>query len=237
VCQTLLRLFRGDYAQAQTYSAEPVAMAKRFFDAGIGRIHVVDLDAARGSGNNRESIRRIIDEVPVEIEVGGGIRNEPDIEELLAAGVRELIVGTVLARDPERVAGWVATYGDVFIASIDAREGMVSVAGWEKDTGIKDTELARMIADLGIGTIVYTSISHDGTLEGPDIEATNRIAEESGVEVVLSGGVSCAADVRSVVDRGHRLITGIITGKAIYEGTLELSEAMEAARGERDDGS
>ncbi len=225
-----VRLYQGDYRRARSYDTDPLDVARRFESAGATRIHVVDLDAARGDGaDNRDAIRRIVAGVSAEVEVGGGVRSESDVEELIDAGARRLIVGTVLAADPDRVASWVERYDVGFIAGIDARDGLVGVSGWKRDSGLADTELAGRVAGIGVEAIIYTNISLDGTLGGPDLERTNLIAEISGIDVILSGGVSSAADIRAVRDGAHRRVIGIITGKALYEGTLDLVEAIRIA--------
>ena len=175
-----VRLFKGDYSSSKVYNEDPVETAGAFAEAGARRIHIVDLDAARGDGNNREIIRKIALSVPAVVETGGGVRTEDDVRELLDCGIERMIVGTVLAKSPDRVAGWVSRYGAKFIAGIDALNGEVKVSGWEKGSGLSDTELAAAAAEMGIISIVYTNIAKDGTLSGPDIENTVRIARESG---------------------------------------------------------
>ena len=222
-----VRLYQGDYGKAQQYDSDPVAVARRFEAAGAKRIHVVDLDAARGNGShNRGVIRDVVAAVGCEVEVGGGIRSERDVEALLAAGVEYLIVGTLLAKEPKRVAGWVKAYGEHFYAGIDSRNGRVSIAGWEKDSHIKDVDLAKQVESFGLSGIVYTNIAVDGTLEGPDINGTNRIAEVSNVPVILSGGISSLTDVETVCESAHPAVIGMITGKAIYEGALDIDKAI-----------
>lgn len=223
-----VRLYRGSFDRVTVYGDDPVSIALAFAEAGARYIHVVDLDAARGSaGNNRELAARIKRETGCVVELGGGIRSERDIEEILALGVERLILGTVMVRNPEEVQGWVERYGRVFIAGIDARNGKVKVSGWEEDGGIGDVELASMARNMGIDRIIYTSISKDGVLEGPDIEATNRIAEVSGAKVVLSGGIGSEADIGDVYRIRKEGIVGTIVGKAIYEGLVDLERMIE----------
>ena len=223
-----VRLLRGDYDQSTEYSGNPAEIAREFQNLGATRIHVVDLDAARGQGrNNRRAIRRIRDSVECMIEVGGGVRAVSDIDDLLEIGVERLAVGTVLAREPETVQGWVASYGAVFVAAIDARDGEVKVAGWEEGSGIRDVVLAERARDIGVVSIVYTSISRDGTLEGPDIEGTCRIADAAGIPVVLSGGVSDVADLVALAEADCAGVVGAISGRAIYEGRLDPAAVFE----------
>ena len=225
-----VRLLRGNYDRAREYNANPADVARQLEGAGAKRIHVVDLDAARGAGkNNRNIIGEIAKNATVEIEVGGGVRSEDDIDALAEAGVDNMIVGTALAKEPDVVARWVSKYGEMLIAGIDACDGEVRVSGWEERSALLDVELGRTVADMGICCIVYTSISVDGTLAGPDIERTNRMAETSGVDVILSGGIGGISDVKRVVETSDDHIIGMIAGKALYEGALDLGEALEAA--------
>jgi phosphoribosylformimino-5-aminoimidazole carboxamide ribotide isomerase len=224
-----VRLYKGRYADVTVYSQDPVEIAQSYEKAGAKRIHVVDLDGARGKGkHNRDIIAKIRKTVSCTIEVGGGIRTEQDIEELMEIGVDNLILGTVFARDPEKVAEWIQKYDSYFIAGIDALNGEVKITGWEDDSGIKDTDLAKKAKDIGCKEIIYTNISNDGTLTGPDIDRTQLIAEESGMPVVLSGGISKREDVAEVVRRNCSLITGIIIGKAIYEEKVSVKDLIDS---------
>jgi phosphoribosylformimino-5-aminoimidazole carboxamide ribotide isomerase len=222
-----VRLYKGDYSEVKSYERDPSRVALDFEKMGIKRLHLVDLDAARGEGqHNRDAVRKIRAVFSGNIELGGGVRSAEDVRELLEIGVDKLIVGTVLAREPEKVESWIQSFGKVFIAGIDARNGEVKVSGWEKGTALRDTALAEKCASMGITNIVYTNIDRDGTLAGPDLENTNRIASESGIIVTLSGGISSQDDFKSVFEKGHPLLRGVITGKAYYEGRLDLEKAI-----------
>ena len=222
-----VRLLKGDYNAVSSYEKDPAVMAERFQKMGVRRLHLVDLDAARGQGrNNRVQIRAIRKVFTGLIEVGGGVRTEDDIRELLDAGVDRLIVGTVLAKDPDLVASWIRKFGPVFIAGIDALNGEVKVSGWEKGTALKDEDLALKCREIGIGNIIYTNIAKDGTLAGPDLAQTSRIAEVSDLVVTLSGGISSQEDLEEVCQKGHPGIKGIITGKAVYEGRIDVEAAV-----------
>ena len=224
---TCVRLYQGDYDRSTEYAEDPVSVAREFERLGARRIHVVDLDAARGEGrDNRGTIGRIRDAVGCMIQVGGGIREPEDIEELRGIGIERLVVGTTLARDPGTVRGWADTYGRVFLAAIDARDGLVKVSGWEQESGIRDVDLARQARDVGVLGILYTSISRDGTLSGPDIESTCRVAESAGLPVILSGGVSATADLHKIAEASACGIIAAISGRAVYEGAVDLAEAF-----------
>jgi phosphoribosylformimino-5-aminoimidazole carboxamide ribotide isomerase len=222
-----VRLRQGGYDSARRYAADPAEVARGFERAGVGRIHLVDLDAASGKGaNNREAIHRVRQAVACRLEVGGGIRTEKDLRELEAAGVERLVLGTVLVRYPEQAAAWSGHCRCELWAGIDALEGRVRVAGWTEEGGLKDRELAVRARELGMSGIIYTSIARDGTLEGPDIEATNRLAAASGLPVILSGGIGGAEDVESVFRRRGAGVQGVIVGKALYEGRVDLAELL-----------
>jgi phosphoribosylformimino-5-aminoimidazole carboxamide ribotide isomerase len=230
-----VRLTRGDYQRVERYSEDPVEVARRFEAAGARWLHVVDLDAARAPSDrhaplhgksNRPAIRRIARSVSCHLEVGGGIRSQKDVEELIKTGAKRLIIGTTFVRDPGKVSRWCGLFPGVLWAGIDADRGEVKVSGWERVAGLRDLELAAAAAELGLGGIVYTSIGRDGTLEGPDIERTNRIAEISGMSVILSGGIGNTEHVRRVVEQRHPGVEGLIIGKAIYRGLVDLEECF-----------
>jgi phosphoribosylformimino-5-aminoimidazole carboxamide ribotide isomerase len=222
-----VRLTQGNYENAVYYDADPVERARSFEALGIKRIHIVDLDAARGEGKtNREVIRHIRETVPCTLEVGGGIRSEEDVKELIDRGVDRMIVGTILVRDPDLVARWVSQYGNRFLAGIDARDGEVRISGWLERTGISDREVARLAKNSGVCGIIYTNISRDGTLRGPDFQRTVPIAEISGLPVVLSGGVSSEQDIRKAAELQNRGIAGVIVGKALYERKINLESLI-----------
>lgn len=221
-----VRLQKGSYSDVTVYYEDPAEAAAVFQSLGVPRLHVVDLDAARGQGlDNRAALRRIAAVFRGEIETGGGVRSEKDIEELLKAGADFLIAGTVLAKEPETVGRWVRRYGARFIAGIDALNAAVRVSGWEKDGGISDEALAKTAAEIGCSAVIYTNIDKDGTMSGPDIENTKRIANACGLPVILSGGVSRTEDLYRIAESGG--IDGAIVGKAFYEKTVDLEEASK----------
>lgn len=232
-----VRLYKGSYDQSTVYSGDPVETAEEFVRQGAERIHIVDLNAARGGSaggaDNREVIGRIRKAVPAVIEVGGGIRSRKDVEELLALGVHRLILGTLLVREPQTAEAWIREYGGVFIAGIDALDGKVRISGWEEGSELEDRLLARQAAAMGFVSIIYTNIDRDGALEGPDLDATAAIAREAGLPVILSGGISGLEDIRrasSSPEAAGGLIPGLITGKALYEKNFTLSDAIQLAR-------
>ncbi len=232
-----VRLYRGDYSKVTSYSDSPGDVAVKLEEAGAKRIHIVDLDAARGGGkNNRKIISDIRKKTSVVLELGGGIRTDDDIKEILDTGIDRLILGTVFAARPEIGGEWIAKYGKNFIAGIDALNGEVKVSGWEKGSGIKDTYLAAKAGEYGFCSIIYTNISRDGALSGPDAERTAVIAEASLLPVIVSGGISCEDDFKNIAHNSsyQGKIAGIITGKAFYENKFSLNNVIE--KYQKDDG-
>ena len=231
-----VRLYKGDYSKVTVYSDDPVAMARSFVTSGARRIHLVDLDAARGSANNRSIIAEICRQVDALFELGGGIRTQDDVKEIVDIGVDRLILGTVFAKDPECGARWTARFGKKFIAGIDALNGEVKVSGWQQGVRMADTELAKKAAECGMCSIIYTNIVKDGTLSGPDTERTLTIVEVSGLPVTVSGGISCAQDFADIVHnpRCAGRIGGIITGKGFYEKRFDLASVIARYQIEED---
>jgi phosphoribosylformimino-5-aminoimidazole carboxamide ribotide isomerase len=219
-----VRLLRGSFDAVTRYADDPVAVAKGYADAGARWIHVVDLDAAEGKGaDNAAVLERIRAAVPCRIEAGGGVRTLDAARRLLGLGLDRVVVGTTLVRDPAAVAGWVKELGPRFAAGVDAVDGEVKVAGWKEGTARRDTDVAAGIAGLGISFMIYTNISRDGTLAGPDLDRTNAAARAAGVPTVLSGGIGSERDVHEAAERGDPLLAGVILGKALYEGRLDLA--------------
>ncbi len=222
-----VRLDQGDYARAETYQLDPIEVARGFEAAGARRIHLVDLDAARtGSPTNRKVIEAVRKAVTMTVEVGGGVRTEDDVKALLDLGVDRLVVGTVLAKNPDLVAGWASRHGARLIAGIDARGGEVKVSGWEEGSSLRDTDLAARCRQLGLVSIIYTNIERDGMLRGPDIDRTLLIAEAANLPVILSGGVASADDFAAAKQRNHPLLAGVITGKALYKNRIDLAAVI-----------
>lgn len=232
-----VRLHQGDYAQAETYDLDPVEVARGFALAGARRIHLVDLDAARtGAATNRGVIGAIRRAVDVTVEVGGGIRDDDDVQALVDQGVDRLVVGTVLVKDPHRVARWTSRFGPKFVAGIDARDGEVKVSGWEEGSRLLDTDLAARCRSLGLISLVYTNIARDGTLSGPDLKRTLLVAEAADLPVVLSGGIASWADFEAIRAANHPLLAGVITGKALYKNRIDLTAVITEFQNDRHGG-
>ncbi|MDY3739206.1 MAG: 1-(5-phosphoribosyl)-5-[(5-phosphoribosylamino)methylideneamino]imidazole-4-carboxamide isomerase [Selenomonadaceae bacterium] len=227
-----VRLYKGDFAQ-ETVFGEPAEMAKKWEAAGGEFLHLVDLDGARaGKSMNLDVVKEIIAAVNIPVELGGGIRTMENIDEVLAAGVQRVILGSVAAKNPALVKEACAKYGDRVVVGIDAKDGIVAVDGWEVSGDVEVTVLAKEMAKAGVKTIIYTDISRDGTLEGVNVEATAQLARESGIKIVASGGVKSIDDVKALLPYEKEGIEGVIVGKSIYMGTLDLTEAVRVAKGE-----
>lgn len=228
-----VRLAQGDYDRVTVYNEDPVAQAREFADAGAEWVHVVDLDGARdGVPGNTAVIERIVSEIGIPVQTGGGIRTLDTLERLSAAGASRMVLGTKLATDPEFVRAAVERFGDKIVAGIDARDGLVAVEGWREGTATPAAELVAELRDFGIRHLVYTDISRDGMQTGVSVEAYEQISETAGFPVIASGGVSTLDDFRELAALGPDVIEGAITGRALYEGAFKLKHAIRAARGE-----
>jgi phosphoribosylformimino-5-aminoimidazole carboxamide ribotide isomerase len=225
----VVRLVKGDYRDVTVYATNPAKIARGFEAAGARLIHVVDLDRARGDASvNRGLIRAVRRAVSCALEVGGGVRAESDVAELLDCGVERIVIGTALARDPEAVAGWIAHYRFCPVAGLDARDRKIRVQGWTDEAGLRDVDLAARCREMGFEEIVYTNIGVDGTLAGPDLAATNEVAAAAGLPVILSGGIGRPEDVAAVAAGKHPLVKGVIVGKAYYEKKIDLAGLIRA---------
>ncbi len=205
-------------------------MAQKWQSQGAEYLHLVDLDGARkGSPQNMFVIKRIIDSVNIPVELGGGIRTLENIENMLDIGVERVILGSVAVRDPELVREACIEFDNRIAVGIDARDGIVAVDGWGVSGDMDAVELAMRMGDVGVQTIIYTDISRDGTLTGVNVEATAELARSSGVNVIASGGVGSLDDIEALKQREADGVTGVILGKAIYSGAIELPKAIEIA--------
>nr|MDD6335401.1 1-(5-phosphoribosyl)-5-[(5-phosphoribosylamino)methylideneamino]imidazole-4-carboxamide isomerase [bacterium] len=220
-----VRLRQG-VAGDKTVYGRPMDMAHDFLAQGATWIHVVDLDGAfTGQGSNLAVISDIAK--IARVQTGGGIRTMQDIADRLEAGAQRVILGTVAVEQPELVAAACARYPGRIAVGIDAKEGRVATRGWVKDAGITPLELALQVKTMGVSTLIYTDISRDGMLEGPNAAATRALIEASGMEVIASGGMGRLEDIARVADTGA---AGVIIGKAIYEKRFTLAQALAAAK-------
>lgn len=225
-----VRLQKGDAAQETAYGDDPLAVARGFAEAGAEWTHVVDLDAAFGDGSNRPLIARIAAETGVRIQTGGGLRTLDDLAAIFDAGIARAVVGTAAIENPAFVEAAVARWGSERIAvGIDARGRTPAVRGWTEATAVDLFDLASRLVDCGVQTIIYTDIDRDGMLVGPNLDTAAELAERSGAEVVVSGGVGSADDLESIALAAATRtgIAGVIVGKALYEGRVDLTTALQ----------
>lgn len=228
-----VRLTKGDFSQETVFSDRPQEMAKKWAEQGAKYLHVVDLDGAlAGKPVNLEAIKEIIAAVSIPIELGGGIRTMETVEMLLDLGVERVILGSVAVRNPELVKAACTKFGERIVVGIDAKDGIVAVEGWGVSGDVKAENLAQQMAEVGVKHIIYTDISRDGTLSGVNVEATASLAKESGIKVIASGGVSSIEDIRKVKQAEAFGVEGVIVGKAIYTGSLDLKQALQLAEEE-----
>lgn len=220
-----VRLRQGNFDDMTVYNDNPVEVAKEWIKNGASYIHLVDLDGAKeGSGVNSDIIKEIVNLSDVPVQTGGGIRTIEDIENKLALGVRRVILGTVAVKNPEIVKEAVEKFGDAIAVGIDAKNGMVAVSGWEEVSEVSAVDLCVKMRDYGVKTIIYTDISKDGMMGGPNIEATKEIVDATGIDIIASGGVSGMNDLENVAKINAH---GAIIGKALYTGAINLKEAVD----------
>ena len=223
-----VRLRQGRMEDSTVFSRDPVEVAGRWVEAGARRLHLVDLNGAfEGKPVNDGIIRAIARAYPnLPIQIGGGIRSREVVEAYLDAGVQWVIIGTQAVREPDFVTAMCHAHPGHIIVGLDARDGMVATEGWAETSSVEATTLAQRFANDGVDAIVYTDIARDGMMEGVNVDATRRLAESTSIPVIASGGVSSMVDVRALAQVANSGITGAITGRAIYEGTLNLAEAQ-----------
>ena len=197
--------------------------------AGARRLHIIDLDGAKtGSSLNRDIIKKIKKKTGLILQVGGGIRKEEDVKDLIFDGIDHLILGTVLIENIEKVKEWIDEYGgDYFLAAIDVKNGSVYSHGWQKNENISPIDFGKKLFQIGIKEAIYTDISRDGKLAGPNIEETKKFSNDSGLRVIISGGISSMEDLREAKTLIYYGLTGIIVGKAMYEGKVDIKEAIK----------
>lgn len=222
-----VRLAQGDYDRQRVYDDDPVAVARRFADEGARRLHLVDLDGAKaGRPCNVEVVREIVREVPLDCELGGGIRDDQAVEMWLRAGLARIVLGTAALKSPDWFRDVCQHFPKRIVLGLDARDGRVATDGWMETSETEATELAGQLSTDRLAAIVYTDIATDGMLAGPNVEATSRLRRMVRVPVIASGGIRNAEDVRRLAEAG---LEGCIIGRALYEKTITIGEALEAA--------
>ena len=223
-----VRLIQGQYDKKITYKDDPIAQAQEFFDSGAQWLHVVDLDGAKqGKPVNAEIVAKIAKEVPMKVELGGGIRDEAAIVTMLDAGVTRLILGSSAIKQFDWFCEMARKYPDQLVLGLDARGASLATEGWLDQGSQSILDFAKRAADLPLAAIIYTDISKDGMLDGPNVERTKQLVETMDVPIVAAGGVTTVEDIKTLKTVG---VSGVIIGRALYEGGITLTDALEAER-------
>ncbi len=224
----VVRLVEGDYDRMTVYGSDPLAVAKAYRAAGAEYLHVVDLDAAKdGEQKNLTVIQKLAAESGLRLEVGGGVRDEESAKRYLDAGVSRVILGSAAIENPQFMENLAKQYPGKVAAGVDARNGFVAIHGWKTVTDIVAYDFVESLPGRGIGTVIYTDISRDGKLQGPNIEVYQRLGQIKGLDIVASGGVSSAADISALAKLN---LYAAIIGKALYDGRITLVQALQAAK-------
>jgi phosphoribosylformimino-5-aminoimidazole carboxamide ribotide isomerase len=225
----VVRLQQGDYDRMTVYSDDPVNTAKGFLYAGASCLHVVDLDGAKdGSPKNRDVLRKLC-ELPLEVQVGGGIRDEAAIRDTLKLGAKRVILGTIAVKDFDFTQKLGKKYGEQLAVGVDVKDNMVATHGWTESSELQGFAFCQKLRDAGISTVIYTDISKDGLLAGTNLVAYEQLSTIQGLRVIASGGISSEADIQALRSLN---VYGAIVGKALYTGTLSLKKALSIAEGE-----
>ncbi|MGA1621291.1 MAG: 1-(5-phosphoribosyl)-5-[(5-phosphoribosylamino)methylideneamino]imidazole-4-carboxamide isomerase [Synechocystis sp.] len=224
-----VRLYQGDYNQSQVYHEDPVAVAQQWQAQGASRLHLVDLDGAKtGEPVNLTAIAAIVKALEIPVQVGGGLRHRDQVKQLLDLGVGRVILGTIAVENPDLVGQLCAEFPGQIVVGIDARNGKVATRGWLETSTVDAGELAKRMETLGAAAIIYTDIHRDGTMTGPNIEALRELALSLTLPVIASGGVSKLRDLLSLLSLESHGVNGVIIGKALYTGDIQLEEAIRA---------
>lgn len=223
-----VRLYQGDMDQATVFSDDPAAQAQAFQDAGCEWVHLVDLNGAfEGRPVNGAAVNGILDALDIPVQLGGGIRTMATIDDWLARGVRRVILGTVALTDPDLVKAACKAHPGRVAVGIDARDGLVAVEGWAEVSELTALELAKRFEDAGVAAIIFTDIGRDGVMQGPNLQATLDLARAVSIPVIASGGVSSMADLEELKAQGGGLLEGVISGRAVYDGKIDLPAAVK----------
>lgn len=222
-----VRLVQGDMSRVTVFNDDPAAPARVFAKAGCGWLHMVDLNGAfEGRPVNAEAVKAVLAAADLKVELGGGIRDLKTVEAWLDAGVMRVILGTVALRDPALVKEACRLHPGRVAVGIDARDGFVAVEGWAEVSEMKAVDLARAFEDAGVAALIYTDIARDGAMQGPNLDATLELANAVSTPVILSGGVSSMADLKAVRAAGNGILEGVISGRAVYDGSIDPAAAV-----------
>jgi phosphoribosylformimino-5-aminoimidazole carboxamide ribotide isomerase len=224
----VVRLAEGDMARATVYGENPAAQAQAFAKAGATHLHVVDLDGAfAGESINGGAVAAIVAKFPGKVQLGGGIRNRASVERWLDIGVERVVIGTAALENPDFVREAAAAHPGRIVVAVDARDGFVATKGWADVSTVSVAELGKRFEDAGVAALLFTDVGRDGLLKGCNVEATLALAAEVAIPVIASGGVADINDIHALT--GQPGIEGVITGRALYDGRLDLAEALKAA--------
>jgi phosphoribosylformimino-5-aminoimidazole carboxamide ribotide isomerase len=228
-----VRLQQGERGRETVYSLDPMATAEAFMAQGATLLHVIDLDGAfAGKSGNRGIIKKIAQTLPLRIQTGGGLRTLADMSDLLAAGIDRVILGTIAARQPEIAKQAVENFGaDRIVVALDARQQKVAVEGWERSTAMDMIEFAQRLEEIEVATIIYTDIARDGMLSGVDVQGLQQLLTRTNLNVIASGGVRDLGDLQQLRALKFSRLAGVILGRSLYEGTLQLAEAIKWSEG------
>ncbi|MDA8441967.1 MAG: 1-(5-phosphoribosyl)-5-[(5-phosphoribosylamino)methylideneamino]imidazole-4-carboxamide isomerase [Peptococcaceae bacterium] len=227
-----VRLLQGDPDQQTVFSDDPVAVAVRWQELGAKFLHLVDLDGAfAGKPQNLTVVQAIVAALKIPVQLGGGIRDMATIEQILDLGVNRVILGTTAISQPQLVQEAAKRFSDRIVVGIDGKNGLVAIEGWGQTASTSVLDLARAMGDVGITRIVFTDTRRDGMMQGPNLASTREMALASGLKVIASGGISSLADIKALVELEADGVEGAITGKALYTGALDLTEALAVAEG------
>lgn len=226
----VVRLAEGDMARATVYGDDPAAQAMLFAEAGAGHLHVVDLDGSfAGRAQNREAVEGIVKAFPGHVQLGGGIRTREAVEGWFDLGVSRVVMGTAALKDPQFVKDMAGEFAGGIVVAVDARDGMVATEGWAEVSDVPAADLARRFEDAGVAALLFTDIGRDGMLKGCNIDATVELARSVDIPVIASGGVKGLDDIRMLALYAGDGIEGVITGRALFEGRLDLATAIAMA--------
>lgn len=226
----VVRLAEGDMKRATVYGDNPAAQAALFVGAGAQHLHVVDLDGSfAGSAQNREAVESIVKAFPGHVQLGGGIRKREDVEGWFGAGVSRVVMGSAALKDPEFVKDMAREFEGGIVVAVDAKNGMVATEGWAEVSDVPVVDLARRFEDAGVAALLFTDIGRDGLLKGVNIDATVELARQVDIPVIASGGVKGLDDIHVLSLYAKEGIEGVITGRALYDGRLDLAAALAMA--------
>ena len=228
----VVRLAEGDMARATIYGDDPAHQATLFAEQGAGHLHVVDLDGAfAGASVNGDVVRGIVAAFPGHVQLGGGIRTPESVEGWFAAGVARVVIGTAALENPDFVRSMAAAFPGGIVVAVDAKDGMVATRGWADVSDVSVIDMARRFEDAGVAALLFTDVGRDGLLKGCNVQATVDLARAVDIPVIASGGVAGIGDIHMLAVHARDGIEGVITGRALYDGRLDLAAALNVAAG------